>query len=86
MKHVKLGLAAALLGGIILTAPEASAMPIAPIASTVTAGADSGVQEARLVCGPFRCFRTYSYYRRPIFRRYRYYYRRPVIRPFFRVF
>ena len=83
MKHVKLGLAAALLGGIILTAPEASAMPIAPIA---TAGADSGVQEARLVCGPFRCFHTYSYCRRPIFRRYRYYYRRPVIRPFFRVF
>lgn len=83
MRHVKSGLAAAILGGVLLAAPGASAMPFAPVAAT--AAADSGVQEARLVCGPFRCFRTYSYYRRPVFRRY--YYRRPVIiRPFFRVF
>ena len=81
MRHVKLGLAAAILGGV-LSAPEASAMPTAPIAAT--AAVDSGVQDAALVCGPFRCFRTYGYYRRPVF--HRYYYRRPVIRRFFRVF
>lgn len=84
MKQVKLGLAAAILSGVFFSAPEASAAPVAPIASTVASGADSGVQEVRLVCGPFRCFRTFGYYRRPIFHRYDH--RRPVIRRFFRVF
>ena len=85
MNIVKLGLtAAALAGGLVLAIPESQAMPVAPVAAA--ASADAGIQEARLVCGPYRCFRRFGYYPRPLFRRY-YGWRRPVYRrPFVRRF
>lgn len=85
MKSLNSALAAvALIGGVALSVPEASAMPVAPAASVA---GNTGVQEARLVCGPFRCVRTFGY-RRPIYRPYYRVYRpfRYYRRPIFRVF
>ena len=86
MRIARLGLAAAVLAGTFaIAAPEeASAMPVAAAAMPATASAEAGVQDVRLVCGPYRCFRTY---RRPFFRRYygwrRPFYRRPFVRRFY---
>lgn len=88
MNIVKLGLsAAALAGSLVLAAPEASAMPVAPAAAaSVAPGAD--LQEVRLICGPYRCFRRFGYYRRPFVRRFYgwrrpFYHRRPFVRRFY---
>lgn len=88
MRFARLGLAAAVLAGSLATiAPEAaSAMPVSPMTAAAATSGDVGVQEARLVCGPYRCFRRYGW-RRPFFRRYygwhRPYYRRPFVRRFY---
>ena len=68
-------LTAALLGLMAAAAPDtASAMPVAGLSA---APAGSAVEDVRLVCGPFRCFRVFGYYRRPFYRRY-------YVRPFYR--
>ena len=88
MKIARLGLAAAVLAGsFAIAAPdEASAMPVAAATVPATASADASVQEARLICGPYRCFRRFGY-RRPIIRRFygwrRPFYRRPFVRRFY---
>lgn len=85
MTRLKLGLASAtLVLGTLAGVPEASALPAAPaVASPSSLGGEGVIQDARIVCGPFRCVRTYGYYRRPFFRYRRpYYYRRPFIRVF----
>lgn len=54
---------AALAGALFAAVPEASAMPGAGLAPS--AAATDGLQEARLVCGPYHCFRRFGYgYRR----------------------
>ncbi len=56
--HAVLGVALATT--LLAALPEAQAMPVAPVVATSAQG-DAGIQEARLVCGPFRCFRRFGY-------------------------
>ncbi len=74
-------------GGLTLAPLAASAMPALDTqpAQAAQAEGSSGVQQAYVVCGPFRCFHRGFYgYRRPFFgygygyRRFGYYHR-----PFF---
>ena len=62
-------------------------MPVAPVAASASLAPEAGLQEARLICGPYRCFRRFGYYRRPFVRRYGwrrpFYYRRPFVRRFY---
>jgi hypothetical protein len=51
----------AIVGGIMVsTITGAAAMPAAPLGAAATA--TSNVQEARIVCGPYRCWRRPNYY------------------------
>ena len=52
---------AAVLGSALLTGP-ASAMPANGLA-TVAGKVGNGVQEVRLVCGPYRCWHRYGWHR-----------------------
>lgn len=90
MNILKVGLASAvMIGSLYAAVPEASAMPVAPVATQH----DAGLEQVRLVCGPYRCFRTYPArrwdYRRWGYRRYGYWHPRPariirrVLRPIF---
>jgi len=58
-------LAVAVLGSVALGAGGASAMPLAGIDSAVATQSDLSLQpqEARWVCGPFRCHWAPNYYR-----------------------
>lgn len=69
--------AAFVAGGLALQPTGASAMPVldAHVAQAVGADATSGVQQARIICGPYRCVdRPYGYYgyHRPFFGGYGY--------------
>ena len=71
--------AAFVAGGLALQVTAASAMPAldAHVAQAVQENDASGVQQARVICGPYRCFyrpRPYGYdgYRRPFFGGYGY--------------
>ena len=83
MRTIKGTLLGAMALGFLTAATAGSeAMPIAP-----SAPAASPVQDAALVCGPFRCFRVFRpfayrrhYYRRPVIRRFYY---RPFVRRFY---
>ena len=62
------------LAGVVMAAAEAEALPMQNLAPSVTVG--SNVDQAYLVCGPYRCYRRYGWrrpyygYRRPWRRRY----------------
>lgn len=61
MTGLKTVLIATIAGGAIMgSIASASAMPAAPLG--VTAQATANVQEARYVCGPYRCFWRPNYY------------------------
>ncbi|HEX4409350.1 MAG TPA: hypothetical protein VH206_11310 [Xanthobacteraceae bacterium] len=62
MTGLKSVLIATIAGGIISASliASASAMPAAPLRAT--AQANSAVQEARYVCGPYRCWYRPNYY------------------------
>lgn len=90
MNIARMGLSLAVVAGsLCMAVPEASAMPVAP----VLANHDAGLEQVRLVCGPYRCFRTYPVrrwgYRHWGYRRYGYWHPRPariirrVLRPVF---
>ena len=69
MKNFKLCLIAAVsLTGLALAGNAANAMPMASASSVAVQAAPATplLQEAYLVCGPYRCFRR-GYYRRPFF-------------------
>ena len=58
-------------------------MPAAPAASVALAGGQTGIEDVRVVCGPFRCVRRFGYgprfYGRGYYGYGRGYYRRPLI-------
>ncbi len=62
-------LAAAVLGAAACGVGTASAMPLAGLDSAVATGSDLApmVQDARWVCGPFRCHWAPNVYYRPRF-------------------
>ncbi len=81
MVNVKGALIGAVAVGFLALTGAASAMPVGQLgADTKAAAADTGVQKARWVCGPYgRCVWRPNYYRP-----YRYYGARPYYRPYYR--
>ncbi len=57
------------VGGLTLQAGGASALPVLDThpAQVVRAEAAPGVEQARIVCGPFRCFYRPGFYHRPFY-------------------
>ena len=56
--------AAMAFGSLALQSAGASAMPMVDIGAATVARSEaaSGIEQARWVCGPFRCFRRPDYY------------------------
>lgn len=69
-KTLKMMFAAAVAVGALGAVTEVQAMPMQASVAT-----QSNIEKAYVVCGPYRCFRRFPYYRRYYYRpRYRYYY------------
>ena len=66
--------AAAALGAVALGSAGASAAPMNGLAPSVEASTSANVEQARIVCGPYRCFRRPNFYGpRPYYRPYGFY-------------